>query len=88
MHLFTQVAVARGEVANGGDTWPVQGLLGLSAAAGQLVTAPVHFIDDVIKHELCPWKVGNHGPSVYRLLGQPLPDWEARKSRMGRFAAS
>jgi len=47
-----------------------------------LVKAPPACIDGVLVHELCHLKVGNHGPSFYRLLERTLPDWQSRKHRL------
>lgn len=47
-----------------------------------LVRAPRKCIEYVIAHELCHLKYRDHDARFFRLLGQLMPDWEARKQRL------
>lgn len=47
-----------------------------------LVRAPRPCIAYVVTHELCHGRHRNHDARFFRLLGQVMPDWEARKRRL------
>lgn len=48
-----------------------------------LIQAPVSAIDYVITHELCHVLVLSHRPEFFRLLARVMPDWRARRARLG-----
>jgi predicted metal-dependent hydrolase len=48
-----------------------------------LVKCPSHCIDYVICHELAHLKHRNHTPEFFKLLTRVMPDWEARRKRLG-----
>lgn len=47
-----------------------------------LVRAPRRCIEYVVVHELCHTQHRDHDASFFKLLGQVMPDWEARKQRL------
>ena len=47
-----------------------------------LVTMPVQFLDYVIMHELCHFKVKSHGPCFWKLLEGFLPDCRQRRKEL------
>lgn len=47
-----------------------------------LVQAPSSCIEYVIVHELCHMVHKNHSSEFFSLLGQVMPDWQARKQRL------
>lgn len=48
----------------------------------RLIQAPRPCIEYVIVHELCHLVHRDHSPGFFALLGQVLPDWQARKQRL------
>lgn len=48
----------------------------------RLAEVDVRIIDYVITHELCHLVHPDHGPDFLKLLGERMPDWEARKARL------
>ena len=48
----------------------------------RLVQAPRPCIEYVIVHELCHLTHRDHNAEFYTMLGQVLPDWQARKHRL------
>ena len=47
-----------------------------------LVKAPVACIDYVIVHELCHFRVKNHGPKFWKLVARVMPDHADRRKRL------
>lgn len=47
-----------------------------------LVRAPRPCIEYVVIHELCHTRHRDHDTHFFKLLGQVMPDWEARKQRL------
>lgn len=47
-----------------------------------LVTMPVDYLDYVILHELCHFKIRRHGPRFWKLLERFLPDWRERRKEL------
>ena len=52
----------------------------------ELIKVPVPLIDYVVIHELCHLRHHNHSKDFYRLLGDCLPEWRARKEELDRYA--
>lgn len=48
----------------------------------RLVQAPRPCIEYVIVHELCHLTCRDHNAEFYSMLGQVMPDWQARKDRL------
>lgn len=48
----------------------------------RLVQAPRPCIEYVIVHELCHLARRDHSPEFFSMLGQVMPDWQARKQRL------
>jgi predicted metal-dependent hydrolase len=51
-----------------------------------LVMMPVEYLDYVILHELCHYRVGRHGPRFWGLLRRLLPDCEERRKGLNAYA--
>jgi len=45
-----------------------------------LIFAPKPVLEYAVVHEICHLKHRNHAPEFWTLVGQMLPDWEARKA--------
>ncbi|MHB8765886.1 MAG: M48 family metallopeptidase [Deferrisomatales bacterium] len=52
----------------------------------ELIKASKDCIDYVITHELCHLKERHHGPRFWRLMAKLMPDYEARREKLNRFA--
>lgn len=48
----------------------------------ELIKAPKECIDYVIIHELCHFKIKNHGPKFWKLLHRLMPDFEERRKKL------
>jgi predicted metal-dependent hydrolase len=53
-----------------------------------LVLAPVEYLDYVILHELCHYKIGRHGPRFWKLLRRLMPDCEERRRALNAYASA
>ncbi len=49
----------------------------------RVVMAPLALVDYVVAHEVCHLAVRDHSPAFWRLMDRVLPDWAARKARLG-----
>ena len=49
-----------------------------------LVFAPKPVLEYAVVHEICHLRHRNHDPEFWQLVGQILPDWEARKVWLDR----
>jgi predicted metal-dependent hydrolase len=47
-----------------------------------LIHYPIESIEHVMLHELVHFKHANHGAEFYALLGNLMPDWKERKSKL------
>ena len=52
-----------------------------------LITMPVDYLDYVILHELCPFKIKRHGPRFWKLLERFLPDCKDRRKELNARTA-
>lgn len=52
----------------------------------ELIKAPKDCIDYVITHELCHLKERHHGRRFWKLLGNIMPDYRERRTRLNRYA--
>lgn len=48
----------------------------------KLLQLPVRLIDYVIAHELVHLKEHSHSPKFWKMLGETMPDWRARKDEL------
>jgi predicted metal-dependent hydrolase len=51
-----------------------------------LVMMPIEYLDYVIFHELCHYKVRCHGPRFWNLLRRLLPDCDERRKKLNTYA--
>lgn len=51
-----------------------------------LVMVPVEYLDYVILHELCHYRVPHHGPEFWRLLERLVPDCKKRRKGLNAYA--
>ncbi len=51
-----------------------------------LVMVPIEYLDYVIFHELCHYRVGHHGPAFWRLFKRLMPDCRERKKALNTYA--
>lgn len=48
----------------------------------KLIFLPTHLQDYVVLHELCHLKALHHGQSFWDLMGQVMPDYDARRQEL------
>jgi predicted metal-dependent hydrolase len=56
--------------------------------SSELVKLDEHFIEYVIKHELCHLKYHNHGKDYYRLLETLVPDYKIIRRGLRKYSLS
>lgn len=52
-----------------------------------LVRMPVEYLDYVILHELCHYKVPHHGPEFWKLLAGLMPDCKVKRKALNDYSA-
>jgi predicted metal-dependent hydrolase len=62
--------------------WGSLSPMGTMTLNPRLVCAPRSCIEYVVAHELCHFRQRDHNARFFRLLGQVMPDWQARKQRL------
>jgi len=52
----------------------------------ELIKVPKEYIDYVIFHELCHFKIKNHSPKFWKFMKQLMPDFEERRRKLNLYA--
>ena len=65
-----------------GYRWASCSQSGVLRFNGKLLQLPVRLIDYVIAHELIHLKEHSHSVNFWKMLGEAMPDWRARKDEL------